>query len=135
MALSVDMDVGFMCLELFQLDRISNSKLSGYKYPCKYCSISVSQTASSHPSASCCCPLLVRRQASFVQVLSFSSIILILNRSIPVSSCQFQNEFISYKEEIYRKKPSLLLLQQQMFLVLITTELLMWLLVNSWLSY
>lgn len=42
--------------ELFQLDRISNSKLSEYKYPCKYCSISVLQTVPSHLSTSCCPP-------------------------------------------------------------------------------
>lgn len=48
-----------------------------------------------------------RRQASFVQVLSFSSTILILNISIPISKCQFQNEFISYEEKMYwGKKPS-----------------------------
>lgn len=76
--------------------------------------------------------LLEQRQASFVQVLSFSSTILILNIAIPSATASFRMNSSHMKRKCIGKTP-FLLLQQQMFLVL--TELLMWLLVNSWLNY
>lgn len=48
MVLSDDVNVGlWVWSKLFQLDRVRNSKLSEYKYPCNYCSISETQTVSS----------------------------------------------------------------------------------------